>query len=97
MKLNLKFREGFANSTVSVKLGEREVYRKAGVTTDLSISFADEVDIALDGAERSLIVAVAGGPSATLQFDPAKTPFVEVWIIEGRMEIRASAQATPMM
>lgn len=97
MKLNLKFREGFAGSTVRVMLGEHEVYRKAGVTTDLSISYADEVDIVLDGGMHALGVSVAGGPSATLQVDAAKTPFAEVWIIDGRMDIRAAAQATPMM
>ena len=40
MRLSVKLRDGFSNDTVTIKVNEKEVYRKSGVGTDLTISFA---------------------------------------------------------
>jgi len=97
MNLRIKLRDGFRDQTVVIRWNGQEVYRKSGVTTDLTISYADAVSVATDTAPGMLEVAVDGGAAASARIDPAQTPFVDVWIADGKMSLQASATEPPML
>lgn len=97
MQLFVKLRDGFNNDTVTIRVNGKEVYRKSGVKTDLTISFADAVEVSVDTSPVELEVAVEDGPMKTKQIQVHTTPFVNVWISEGEMELRASAEDVPML
>ena len=97
MQLNIKLRDGFRNDTVSMALNGTEVYRKPGVTTDLTISYADGLEAVVTDPVVSLSVAVEGGPVQQQEIHVQETPFVDVWIIDGQMKLQASHEETPML
>lgn len=97
MLLTVKLRDGFKNDTVILRVNEKEVYRKSNVSTDLSISFADALEINLEEAIIKLEVAVSGGLSQSIQVKPTETPYIEVWIVDGKMELRPSKTEVPML
>lgn len=97
MQLHVKLRDGFNNDTVSITVNEKEVYRKSGVTTDLTISFADAVEVFVEESVVKLEVAVEGGQSEQKEIRVRETPFVDVWSIEGKMELRGSKDEVPML
>lgn len=97
MRLHIKLRDGFSDDTVSIKVNGKEVYRKSGVSTDLSISFADGVEVPVEESVIKLEVAVEGGQSEEKEIRVRETPFVDVWFIEGQMELRASEDEVPML
>jgi hypothetical protein len=97
MRLFVKLRDGFSNDTVSIKVNGKEVYRKSAVSTDLTISFADAVDVPVEESVIKLEVAVEGGQMEQKEIRVQETPFVDVWIIEGKMELRESKEEVPML
>lgn len=97
MRLFVKLRDGFSNDTVTIKVNGKEVYRKSGVSTDLTISFADAVEVPVEQSIVQLQVTVDDGQTKTKEVDVRETPFVDVWIIGGEMELRASKEEVPML
>lgn len=97
VQLSIKLRDGFRNDAVSIRVGGVEVYRKSAVSTDLTISFADKVDVAVQRARVSLEVSVVGGPTGRVEVNPGETPFVDVAIVDGVMSLRTSKSETPML
>jgi hypothetical protein len=97
MRLSVKLRDGFSNDTVTIKVNGKEVYRKSGVSTDLTISFADAMEVTVEQSRIKLEVTVEGGPMATKEVRVHETPFVDVWVIEGKMELRESKEEVPMV
>jgi hypothetical protein len=97
MTLHVALRDGFRNDTVTIVVNGKEVYRKSGVTTDLTISFADSIEVPVEGATARLEVAVKGGQKKSDEIKLAETPFVAVWILAGEMEFRKSNEAIPML
>jgi hypothetical protein len=97
MNLTIKLRDGFANDTVTITVNGKEAYRKSGVTTNLTISFADIVEVPVQEPIVKLGVAIEGGQRATKEVHTRETPFVDVWVVEGKMVLRASAEETPML
>jgi len=97
MRLHIKLRDGFSDDTVSIKVNGKEVYRKSGVSTDLSISFADAVEVPVEESVIKLEVAVEGGQSAEKEIRVRETPFVDVWFIEGQMKLIPSKDEVPML
>jgi hypothetical protein len=95
--LHIKLRDGFTNDTVSITVNQKEVYRKAGVTTNLAISFADSVDVPVDTSVVKLVVEVEGEQHQEKNIQVNSTPFVDVWIIDGEMELRESKDEVPML
>lgn len=96
MKLNIKLRQGFDNDKVSIKVNEREVYDKSGVTTDETIAFADSTEIDVDKKQANISITV-GDESAKKAVDLEETPFVEVWRSADKLDIRTSKNEVPMM
>jgi hypothetical protein len=97
MRLFVKLRDGFSNNTVTVEVNEKEVYHKSGVSTNLTISFADAVEVPVEESTVKLKVEVEGGPTQTKEVRVQETPFVDVWIVGGKMELRASKEEMPML
>lgn len=97
MQLHIKLRDGFSDDTVYIKVNGKEVYRKSGVRTDLSISFADAVEVSVDESVVKLEVAVEGGQREEKEIRVRETPFIDVWFIEGKMELRESKDEVPML
>ena len=97
MRLFVKLRDGFSNDTVTIKVNGKEVYRKSEVSTDLTISFADAVEVPVEQSVVQLEVAVEGGQTRTKEVRVRETPFVDVWIIDGKMELRESKEEVPLL
>lgn len=97
MTLRVRLGEGFQNNTVSVKVDNRQVYGRSGVSTDWTISRADAVDVETGADSVQLEVSVDGAPPAVRTIDPARTPFVEVRFVNGELQLHALEQEPPMM
>lgn len=97
MRLLVKLRDGFSGDTVSIVVNGREIYRKSGVSTDLTISYADAVEIDVAESVVNLEISVQGGQHGAKEIKVQDTPFVDVWIVEGKMELRESKDETPML
>lgn len=97
MTLRVRLGEGFQNNTVSVKVDGQQVYHRAGVSTDWTISRADSVEARTDASSVRLEVSVQDGPSTAQQIQPAQTPFVEVRLVNGELQLLAMGQEPPMM
>lgn len=97
MILRVRLGEGFQNNTVSVKVDGREVYRRAGVSTDWTISRADAVEVQTEAAAVQLEVAVENGPQVAQQITPAQTPFVEVRLVSGELLLLPLGEEPPML
>ncbi len=97
MDLHIKLRDGFSDDTVSISVDNKQVYRKSGISTDLTISFADAVIVQVGETDVDLAVSVDGGQSACKRVRVDQTPFVEVWLLDGKMELRESKEETPML
>lgn len=97
MTLQVSLRDGFRDATVTITVNGKDVYRKSGVTTDLTISFADSVDVPVDSSTASLEVAVEGGSRRREEVHVAETPFVAIRILDGNMEFWKSKEPIPML
>lgn len=97
MILHVKLRDGFSNDTVSIKVNGKEVCRKSGVRTNLTISFAGAVEVSVEEPVVKLEVAVEGGQKQEKEIRVRETPFIDVWVIEGKMELRESKDEVPML
>lgn len=97
MQLSIKLRDGFNNDSVVMRADGKEIYRKSAVSTDLSISFADAVEVTTDATRMTIQVELASGESASKSIPVQETPFIEVWNIDRHLEIRTSTVEVPMM
>lgn len=97
MMLRVRLGEGFQNNTVSVRVDGREVFRRAGVSTDWTISRADSVDIPLQAERAQLEVEVENGPRVAQEVTPAQTPFVEVRLVGGVLQLLPLGEEPPML
>lgn len=95
--LRVRLGEGFQNNTVSVRVDGKEVFQRAGVSTDWTISRADSVDVPTGAASVELEVAVDGGARVVQQIVPADTPFVEVRFVNGELQLLPLGEEPPMM
>lgn len=96
--LRVRLGEGFQNNTVSVRVNGEQVFHKSGVSTDWTISRADSLDVKIEAAATvQLEVSVEGGPGAVRNIQPAQTPFVEVRLVNGALQVHALNEESPMM
>lgn len=97
MTVSIRLGEGFQNDTVTVRVNGEQVYHRAGVSTDWTISRADSVDMQTDAESVALEVSVQGGPSLIQAIDPAQTPFVEVRLVSGELTFLPLGEEPPML
>lgn len=96
-QLTIKLRDGFRRDQVTIRANDKQIYRKADVNTDLTISFADSVNVELDQPQVRLDVEVAGKQSGSVDIRVGDTPFVDIAIVDGELQIRPSASDVPML
>ena len=97
MSLRVRLGEGFQNNTVSVRVDGDQVFHKAGVSTDWTISRADSVEVKTAEANAQLEVTVENGPRAVQDVQPAQTPFVEVRLVSGELQLLPMDGEPPML
>lgn len=77
--LRIDLQEGFQNDEVVIRIDEQEVYRKAGVQTNLAIALADSVELSVSEGTLNVEVAVpsrSGSESVTVAVqDPTYLAF----------------------
>ncbi len=90
--LHIALHDGFRNDTVVVRVNQREVYRKAAVTTNLALSRADAFDVTVEEAQARVEVEIpTRNRSAAVSVDPGKTPYLAVEITpEGSLSLEPS-------
>lgn len=96
MTLHVRLSDGFQDSTVSVAVDGAQVFHQSGVSTDQRIAHAASCEVQTEADSVQLEVAVEGGPRAVLAVAPAETPFVEVSLVDGALQLTPRNQATPM-
>jgi hypothetical protein len=90
--VRIELQDGFEADEVICTVGGQEVARRPAVRTDLRISRADASD--LDVADAPVTVGVqvpTRGLDAEVDLDPREHPYLLVRIVEGRLELRPSA------
>lgn len=97
MTLRVRLGEGFQNNTVSVRVDGKEVYHREGISTDWTISRADSVDVQTAAPNVQLDVEVENGPRVVQVITPGHTPFVEVRLINGELQLLPLDAEPPMM
>jgi hypothetical protein len=97
MMLRVRLGEGFQNNTVSVRVDGKDVYHRAGVSTDWTISRADAVEVQTGAPSVRLEVLVENGPQVARDITPADTPFVEVRLVNDELELVPLDEEPPML
>jgi hypothetical protein len=97
MPLHIKLRDGFQQDTVSIQVDGLTVYYGRQVQTDLSISFADAVEVPVTDAVVRVRVEVQGGPAAEQDIRVAETPFLDIRRVNGQLQLHTSADEMPML
>lgn len=91
--MHVALHDGFTGQTVAVAVDGHEVYRRAGLRTDLRISRADAFDAEAAGPEVQVEVTVEpSGPRATIQLDVRSTPYLAVDLIGGTIRFTPSPE-----
>ena len=91
--MHIALHDGFAGHTVTIAVDGREVYRRAGVRTDLRISRADAFDVDVSGPIADVDVTVdPGGLRASARVDVAATPYLAVDLIGDAIRLTPSAE-----
>lgn len=77
--LHIALQDGFSNDTVIITVNGREIYNKAGVTTNLVISLADTVTVPIDSRAASVKIDVASKKlSREVALQVIDTPYLGV-------------------
>jgi len=97
MSVRVRLGEGFQNDTVTVRIDGQQVYHRAGVSTDWTISRADSVEVQSAAPSVRLEVSVQGGPEAAQDIQPGQTPFVEVRLVNDQLQLLPMGEEPPML
>lgn len=91
--LHVALQDGFKNDSVAVSVNGKEAYRKADVTTNLSISLADQFDVQVEGRTAKVEVTVSSkGLSQSAEVQVEKTPYLAVSVKDGGVSIQPSRE-----
>jgi hypothetical protein len=88
--LVIDLQEGFANDRVEVRVDDRQVYAKDGVTTDPRISRADGVRLQAKGPVEVRVNVPSRGLSSSLSRDISGDLYVGVSIVGADLELRTA-------
>lgn len=80
-----------------MKVDGAEVFRQAGVSTDLRIAHAASFEVKTGAPSVQLEVLVENGPHAVLAVAPGQTPFVDVSLVDGALQRVPRDKPTPML
>ena len=89
--LVIDLQDGFANDRVEVRVNDRQVYAKDGVSTDLRLSRADGVRLQLAKGPVEVHVNVSSrGLSATERLDISADVYLAVSVSDTDLKFRTS-------
>src|SRR3990167_2386663 len=90
--LHIALEDGFDGHDVTIQIGDRKVYGRQGVKTDLRISRADAVEVALSSAQAHVVVSVEPcALRASIDLDALTTPYLTISIgPPGTIQLTAS-------
>lgn len=96
--LHIDLRDGFKQDDVIIHLGDQEVARRSGVTTDLTISHAASLEVPAPAGPSALRIEV---PTQHVSFsenvDPVETPFVAIFMRNRQVTFHKLKEAMPML
>jgi hypothetical protein len=96
--LHIDLRDGFDHDDVVLKVNNREAARGSDVTTDLTISHAASFDVPAPEGRCALRIEIpTRNLSSSLDLDPADTPYVAIFVREGRVDFHKLKEAMPML
>ena len=89
--LTIDLQTGFSSDQVILRVDGAEVLKKSEVTTDLAISLAESCQTEVEGNSVDVEVLVPSrGLQGAVKLDVARTPYLGVSIVEGRLELKPS-------
>jgi hypothetical protein len=97
MHLHIQLRDGFKDDTVTLTVNGVEQYHRSGITTDLTISHADSIELLVSEPSVTLGITLARGLAASKTVQADQTPYVDVWIRANTIEFRESHEQTPLL
>ena len=91
--LHVHLQEGFANDSVRIRVGGREVFAKDGVTTKLLLGYADTLDVqVVEGLVNVEVVVSSRNISTTIPLQVARATYLGISIEHGTIEHLISDQ-----
>lgn len=97
MHLYVQLRDGFKDDTVTLTVNGVTQYHRSGITTDLSISHADSIELPVSEPPVTLGITLARGLAGSKTIQADKTPYVDIWIQADKIEFRESREQTPLL
>jgi len=88
--LVIDLQEGFENERVEVRVDNRQVFAREGVTTDPRISSADGVRLHAEGPVEVRVNVLSRGLSRALRLDVCADVYVGVSIVGAELELRTA-------
>jgi len=94
-KITIALQDGFRNDSVVITVNDEEVYRKAGVSTNLAISLAEAIEATVSSNDVRLEVEVPSRHTKTsMTLHASECPYVGVCLKDsGKPEITPSKEA----
>jgi hypothetical protein len=99
-EVEIGLRDGFDNDDVIVTVNGHQVYRKRGVTSDLSAAYADSVSTDVTGPDAEIRIEIPTRQlSEEISIRVAERPYVCARVVQGRLELQplTGAEEMPMM
>ena len=96
--LHVDLRDGFKQDDVVLYLDNREVARRSGVTTNLTISHATSLEVEATQSPAMLRIDVPKqNISSSTVVDPMEMPFVAIFLRDGQVSFHQLKEAMPML
>lgn len=90
-KLTIDLQTGFSNDQVILRVAGAEVLKKSEVTTNLAISLAESCQTEVKGTSVDVEVLVPSRKlKGAVKLDVARTPYLGISVVEGRLELNPS-------
>ena len=94
--LHVALQDGFQNDPVHIRIGSRDVYNSAGLSTRQQIGLADSFDVPVERGAVSLDVSLPARPNSVqrVALDVSHDAFVAI-SIDSHGELRTRVSTTP--
>ena len=92
--LHVDLQDGFSDDAVEIRLGDETIYRRDDVSTDMRISRADAVKVALADGKPTLTVVLPGRKiEESLSLEDLDAPiYIGVSVVDGAIRFKVSEQ-----
>ncbi len=92
--LHVDLQDGFSDDAVEIRLGDETIYQRDAVSTDMRISRADAVQVALANGKPALTVRLPGRQiEASMSLEDLEAPiYIGVSVVDGAIRFKVSEQ-----